>query len=102
MKIENLEQLKVMFQKVLIDEGFIEFCQECPIDRCCIHQKPMCEYVIQKTDCKKNKPLECHFYICPVLNEKNKKVNNWLMRVRESISWPNELKFPIEIEDFKE
>ena len=62
--------------------------------------KPLCKYVIEKKDCLEDKLLECHFYICPVLDEKNKEVNNWLMRVRESITWPNKLEFPFEMEEF--
>lgn len=100
MTIENLEQLKAMLQKVLESEGFTAFCKDCPMDRCCVRMKPTCDYVINKMDCCENKPLECHFYICPILNEKNKQVSNWLMRVRQSVTWPNKLEFPIEIEDF--
>lgn len=98
--INTLEELKGMLTDVLKKEGFIEFCKKCPIDRCCNVQKPTCDYVIQKKDCAENKPLNCHFYICPVLNKKNKEVSNWLQRVNRSITWPNKLEFPIEIEDF--
>ncbi len=108
MIIKNLEELKLELQKVLIDKGFIDFCQKCPIERCCKHQRPLCDYVIQNIDCASDKGkvsshklLSCHFYVCPVMNEKNKEVGNWLQRVRVSITWPNKLEFPIEIEEFK-
>lgn len=102
MKVESLKQLKKVLQDVLDSEGFAKFCRECPIERCCNVQKPTCDYVILDKDCKKNKLLNCYFYICPVLNEKNKEVSNWLQRVSSSITWPNKLEFPTEIEDFKE
>jgi len=64
--------------------------------------KPTCDHVINKVDCAGSKPLDCYFYVCPILNEKNKEINNWLMRVRESINWPNKLEFPFELEEFSE
>jgi len=102
MIINNLEELKAMMQKVMLDKGFIEFCKECPIDRCCKMFTPTCDYVINDRDCLDEKRLNCYFYICPVLNEKDKEIGNWLQRVRVSVTWPNKLEFPIEIEEFKE
>ncbi len=101
MIVKDLMQLKAELQKVLESEGFTAFCKDCPVEpRCCNKQKPTCDYVIQKQDCAENKPLECHFYVCPILDEKNKEVSNWLQRVRSSITWPNKLEFPLEIEEF--
>lgn len=99
MKINNVEELKAEIQKVLVSEGFIEFCKKCPYDFWCC--KPMCEYRIKNIDCKNKKPLACYFFVCPTLNEKNKEVSNWLMRVRGSITFPNKLEFPFELEEFK-
>ncbi len=113
MIIQDLEQLKNAIQQVLIDEGFIDFCQNCPVPlRCCNILDPFCEFLINKQDCAENsgegiggKKFRCFLYICPILNKKNPEVSNWLMRIRSKTIWPNtnaanEIIFPLEIEEF--
>ncbi len=106
MIINDLEQFKSIMEKVLDTEGVIAFCKKCPVHiRCCEQFSQLnCNYVATKSDCGNDKQLRCYFYICSVLedsDDNNKRVHNWLKKLRQQISWPNKLEFPIEIEEFK-
>jgi len=113
MIVQDLEQLKNLLQKVLVDEGVIDFCQKCPIPcRCCNILDPFCDFVINKRDCAENagksvgsKKLRCFFYLCPEVQKNHKELGNWLSEIHSSMEWPNtnaanETVFPLEIEDF--
>jgi len=115
MIVQNLQQVQEVIQKVLIDKGFIEFCQKCPIEhKCCELIKPFCTYADAKRDCAEdkgtkigNKPWGCLVFLCPPITKHfGPEVGNWIQKAQSLIQyksqWTIESVYPLEIPDFKE
>ena len=68
-------------------------------ETCCKDMK--CVYYETKVPCDGNIKLTCLFAFCQDMMKRNVEFSNYLQKIKEGISEPYKLTFPLEIEEFE-